>query len=154
MRAPGDAISLPLPTEASAQNIQHGNSAQTPPKNSPAAARDLLQRSGPSGLSLHVNLPVQKSTLFNRDALRDHVARHHRRFAQIHPLRGIHVPIQLALNHHRLGADVGLNISVRSNRQAVIAQLNLAFNIASTYKSSEPDSSPLMTTDLPMWANS
>src|SRR5208337_1468683 len=39
-------------------------------------------------------------------------------------------PLQFTLNHYGFRGDVGLHISVGANRQAVVAQLNFAFDVA------------------------
>src|SRR6267378_3353527 len=98
-----------------------------------ACARHYLRRHEPcrfSGLFLNINLPFKEGTLFDGDALRGHVAVYHRRLSQLHAIRGIHGPIQLTLNHHGLGGDVSLDISVRPDRQAMVAELNFPFDAA------------------------
>src|SRR6202521_4318500 len=95
--------------------------------------RPCLRRREPrrfSGLFLNINLPFQEGALFNGDALRGHVAIYHRRLSQLHAIRGIHGPIQLTLNHHGLGGHVGLDVSVRPDRQTVVAELNFPFDAA------------------------
>src|SRR5208337_2354803 len=88
-------------------------------------ARHFSRRGGPrfSGLFLNIDLPFQERALFNGDALGGQVASYHRRLSQVHAIGGVHAPIQLTLNHHGLGANVGLDVSVRPDRQAVVAQL-------------------------------
>src|SRR6266566_2545465 len=96
-------------------------------------ARHYLRRREPcrfSGLFLNINLAFQEGALFNGDALCGHVTVYHCRFSQLHPIRGIHRPIQLTLDHHRLGGYVGLDVSVRTDCQAVVAELNLPFDAA------------------------
>src|SRR5216684_1836252 len=96
-------------------------------------ARRYLRRREPrrfSGLFLNINLPFQEGALFNGDALRGHVAIYHRRFSQLHAIGGINRPIQLTLNHHRLGSDVGLDVSVRPDCQAVVEELNFPCDVA------------------------
>src|SRR6202140_4195350 len=99
----------------------------------PLLTRPYLRRREPrrfSGLFLNVNLPFQEGALFNGDALRGHVAIYHRRLSQLHAIRGIHGPIQLTLTHHGLGGHVGLDVSVRPDRQTVVAELNFPFDAA------------------------
>ena len=79
---------------------------------------------------MNIHFPFQESTLFNRNALRGHVARHHRRLPQLHAIRSVYAAIQLTENHQYFGANVGLDLSIRTDRKAVVAQLNLSFDIA------------------------
>src|SRR5271167_672391 len=88
------------------------------------------RRSRFSALFLNVNLPFQKRALFNGYALRGHIARYNRRLSQLYTIGGVHTSIQCTLNHYGLGADVGLDLSVRPDREAVVAKLNVAFDAA------------------------
>src|SRR5208282_3344011 len=87
-------------------------------------------RSRFSAVFLNIDLPFQERALLNGDALRGQIASHHRRLSQLHTIGGVHASIHLTLNDYRLGADVGLDISVRPDCQAVVAKLNAAFDVA------------------------
>src|SRR5208337_3065980 len=103
---------------------------------------------------LNIHLPSQERALFDSNALRRHVAGYHRRLPQFHAIGDVHGPLQFTLNHYGFRGDVGLHIPLGPTVRLLLRSSILPSTWPSTYKSSDPDSSPLMTTDLPIRANS
>ncbi len=102
-------------------------------------------------IPLHVDAAAEVRSLGNRHPRRRDIAIHRPVVADVDLVGRRDVAGHLALDDDRLGEDLGLDPAVGPDRQDVLPQLDLAVDLAFDDESSLPLSSPLMTTDLPMF---
>src|SRR5688572_28725434 len=81
-------------------------------------------------LALHVDAAPEVRALRDRDARRDDVAVHRSAVADFHLLGRAHVAIDFAEDDERLGEYLRLDLAIGTNRQHVILELDLAFDLS------------------------
>jgi hypothetical protein len=76
----------------------------------------------------HLDAAFQNGSIFNADALGDHVARQRAFAADIQTVGALYVALYLAQDDHFAGADVGGDAAVASNGDPVLGKIDGALD--------------------------
>src|ERR1700680_4371992 len=79
---------------------------------------------------LDLYLALEVSAILDRNTLGHNITEDDGGFPHLYSITGPNVALQLALNHHTLGVDIGMNLAVRSDHQVIALQLDNAVNCA------------------------
>jgi len=100
----------------------------------------------------HFDAALQDRALFDADAVRDHVAGEYAFAAHVQSIGALDVALHLAHDDDFIGRDVGRDDSVAADRDAIVGKLIVPSTRPSMNSDSEPDTSPLMTSERPIVA--
>jgi hypothetical protein len=78
----------------------------------------------------NVDSALEKCAIFDRDALRDHVAGERSFAADIYAVTGVHITLDFAQDHDFPRRDICRNLSVAAHGDAITRQIDRAFYLA------------------------
>ncbi len=93
--------------------------------------RGCLRLAGlrPGILLLDIDCALKESAILNHNALRAHVANQRAGLAQLHATGGGHVAFNPAMHDQIASGDARFDLSVRTDDQAVVPQIDSALNL-------------------------
>ncbi len=77
---------------------------------------------------LDIDGALEKRSIFNHDPLRAHIANQRARLAQFHASGSGNIAFNPAMDNQIARGNARLDFSVRADDQAMVAQINRAFN--------------------------
>jgi len=77
-----------------------------------------------------IDAAFKKRAVLNYDALGRNVSHKHGRFSQLHTIGAGNIAVHFAEDHQFLCIDIGLDPSVRTDREIVAMQFNAAFHFS------------------------
>ena len=79
--------------------------------------------------ALNINLSFQERAFLNRNPDRRDIAIHYGGLSQFHPVAGLHIPVEFALDDHSLGLNRGFYLAMRPHRQTIVFEGDAALHL-------------------------